>query len=398
LDAEVVGSSGESDHIMSSAPIRVGFVLHVMQVAGAEMLVAETIRRLGARIEPIVFCLDSIGALGEQLKAEGVPVVAYNRRAGLDLSVSWRMAKDLRSRGIQVVHAHQYTPFFYGSLAARLVNPRPQIIFTEHGRHYPDVTSLRRRLANKLIFDRLADRVNAVCEFSARSLADKDGFRPDRIEVIPNGIDPGRYGAVSDVATERIRLGLEPHRKYIACVARFHPVKDHETLLRAFAIVAAMREDVDLLLVGDGLLRPILQQRVHHLGLTGRVRFLGVRHDVAQLLRVVDIFTLTSVSEAASITLLEAMAAGRPVVVTAVGGNPELVRDGVDGMLAPRGDAEAIASAFCKILENDGFARRLGLSGAERVQAGFLLDQTVNRYYQLYSGDSSSSISERKAS
>src|SRR5688572_29389111 len=356
---------------MSSAPIRVGFVLHVMQVAGAEMLVAETIRRLGARIEPIVFCLDSIGALGEQLKADGVPVVAYNRRAGLDLSVSWRMAKDLRSRGIQVVHAHQYTPFFYGSLAARLVSPRPQVIFTEHGRHYPDTTSLRRRVANKLLFDRLADRVNAVCEFSARSLAEKDGFRADRIEVIPNGIDPVRYGAVSDMAAERVRLGLETGRKYIACVARFHPVKDHQTLLRAFAMVASVRDDVDLLLVGDGLLRPILQQQVHHLGLTGRVRFLGVRHDVAQLLRVVDTFTLTSVSEAASITLLEAMAAGRPVVVTAVGGNPEIVRDNVDGFLAPRGDASAIARALLRVLGDDSLAAAMGRAGRERVRSHF---------------------------
>ena len=382
---------------MAAPAIRVGFVMHAMQVAGAEVLVAETIRRLGARIEPTILCLDSVGVLGDQLSSEGVPVIAYNRRAGLDLGVSWRMARDLRARRIQVVHAHQYTPFFYGALAARLTTPRQQIIFTEHGRHYPDVTSFKRRLINRLLFDRLADRINAVCEFSAKSLADKDGFRADRIEVIPNGIDPIRYTASSDLASERQRLGLEPDRKYIACVARFHPVKDHRTLLQAFELVTRQYDEVDLLLIGDGLLRPVLQQQVHQLGLGGRVRFLGVRHDVADLLRVIDIFTLTSVSEAASITLLEAMAAARPVVVTAVGGNPELVRDGIDGLLAPRGDAQAIASNLMALLGDGAMARRFGESGAARVHEGFLLDQTIGRYYGLYS-EAGVTTGERRAS
>lgn len=383
---------------MDHQPIRVGLVLHVMQVAGAEMLVAETVRRLRGRVDPTIFCLDAVGPLGEQLQSEGVPVIAYGRKAGLDLSVSWRMAKDLRARGIQVLHAHQYTPFFYGALAARVTSPRPQVIFTEHGRHFPDVTSFKRRLANRLVFDHLADRVNAVCEFSARSLSEKDGFRPDRIEVIPNGIDAIRYAGNVDVPSERRRLGLDIDRRYIACVARFHPVKDHLTLLKAFAMAAREEPDVDLLLVGDGLLRPALQDQVHRLGLTGRVRFMGVRHDVAELLRVVDIFALTSVSEAASITLLEAMAAARPVVVTAVGGNPEAVRDGVDGLLAPRGDAGGIASALLRLLRDPAYARKLGASGAERVQANFLLDQTIDRYYRLYAGEQLSEVAQRKAS
>jgi len=368
-----------------TAPIRVGFVLHVMQVAGAEVLVNETIRRLGLRIDPVVFCLDAIGVLGERLLADGVPVIAYGRRPGLDLSVSRRMAADIRSRRIDVVHAHQYTPFFYSAIAARLSSPRPRVIFTEHGRHYPDIVSSKRRWINRAIFDRLADDVNAVCEFSARSLAEKDGFRGERIHVIPNGIDAPQYGPSSDVTGLRMKLGLDPSRKYVACVARFHPVKDHRTLIAAFASVAAAHQDADLLLVGDGALRAELEQQCRDLGLSSRVRFLGVRHDVADLLRAADVFALTSVSEAASITLLEAMGSGLPVVVTRVGGNPEIVREGVDGYLAPRGDAKAIASALLRLLDEPDRATELGASGAARVQSTFRLDQTVNKYYELYS-------------
>jgi glycosyltransferase involved in cell wall biosynthesis len=379
------------------APVRVGFVLHVMQVAGAEVLVAETIRRLGSRIDPVILCLDTIGALGERMQGEGIPVIAYHRKAGLDLGVSWRMASDIRTHRLEVLHAHQYTPFFYSALAARLCRPRPRVIFTEHGRHYPDVVSGKRRSANRWLFDRLADRVNAVCEFSAKSLAEKDGFRPDRIEVIPNGIDLPKYAATTDAARLRAQLGLDPARKYVACIARFHPVKDHRTLLKAFDEVARSRPDTDLLLVGDGPLRGELEALTSELGLGGRVHFLGVRDDVADILQVVDVFALTSVSEAASITLLEAMAAARPVVVTAVGGNPEIVRGGVDGLLAPRGDAPAIASALLRILGDDGFARVLGSAGADRVREHYQLDTTLARYDALYSAEASRPVHRAEA-
>ena len=385
---EVAASQGQGLTKASdrTQPVRVGFVLHSMQVAGAEVLVAETIRRLRGRIEPVVFCLDEVGALGDRVRGEGVEVLVLGRRPGLDLTIIPRMARAIRSRQLQVLHAHQYTPFFYGALAARLSGVGPRVVFTEHGRHYPDVVSAKRRLANRLVFDRLADRVNAVCAFSARSLVECDGFRSKRIEVIENGVDLTKYGRPADARALRVRLGLDPERRYIANVARFHPVKDHPTLLRAFLEVSRARADVDLLLVGDGSLRGELEALANDLGVAARVRFLGVRNDVADVLRAVDLFALTSVSEAASITLLEAMAAGLPVVVTAVGGNPELVRDGIDGLLAPRGDHHAIAAAMLRLLGDADLARAMGRAGAERVRTQFRIDRTIERYYELYVG------------
>src|SRR5688500_4857436 len=109
-------------------PIRIGFVVHVMQVAGAEVLVAETIRRLGSSLDPVIFCLDAIGPLGEQLQAEGVPVVSFARRPGRDWRVAGRLAGELGRRRIEVVHAHQYTPFFYSALARALRGGRPALL------------------------------------------------------------------------------------------------------------------------------------------------------------------------------------------------------------------------------------------------------------------------------
>ena len=364
--------------------LRVGFVLHIMQVAGAEVLVREIIHQLADRIDPFVLCLDGIGPLGESLQAENIPVIHLHRRPGRDWGVVGRMADCIRRHRIEILHAHQYTPFFYSALARVRCLGKPRLIFTEHGRHYPDHVSRRRRWMNRLLLRRLATAVNACCHFSARALADVDGFSLPSVEVIENGIDLRRYAPRADRAALRHSLGLDPARRYVGCVARFHPVKDHAMLLRGFAAVAQARPDVDLLLVGDGPLRADLQRQAAELGVVDRVRFLGVRSDIPDLLQALDVFALTSVSEAASLTVLEAMASRLPVVVTAVGGNPEMVRQEVDGLLVPRGDDRALASALLRVLDDPAFGHHLGEAGRARVEQHYQLANTVDRYGRLY--------------
>ena len=366
------------------APIRVGFVVHAMQVAGAEVLIRETVRRLGDAIRPTVFCLDRVGAIGEEMSAQGVPVVCFNRRPGWDFSVSRELARAATHRGIEVLHAHQYTPFFYAALAKPFIRPAPALILTEHGRHYPDNVSPPRRAINRLILDRLADEVNACCRFSADALSRIDGFAGNRIGVIENGIDLARYTPTADKAALRESLGLDPARRSVVHVARHHPVKDQATLIRAFALAAPDVPDADLLMVGDGPLRDDLTALAASLGVAHRVKFVGVQANVNDWLRASHLFALTSVSEAASLTLLEAMASGLPVVVTEVGGNPEIVRAGVDGLLFPRGDAVAGAECLRRLLRDPDLAARLGASGRARVAERYQLHQTVEAYHRLY--------------
>jgi glycosyltransferase involved in cell wall biosynthesis len=259
------------------------------------------------------------------------------------------------------------------------------VIFTEHGRHFPDVVSRKRRLLNRILFDRLADEVTAVCEFSARSLAVNDGFDGSRIRVVPNGIEVDRYRRRESQRELRTRLGWPVERRYVTSVARFHPVKDHATLVNGFAAVARTRSDVDLMLAGDGELREDLERQVETLGLAGRVTFLGVRRDVPDLLMASDVFTLSSLSEASSLTLLEAMASGLPVVVTDVGGNPELVRQGVDGLLVPRRDPVALGAALLRLLNDPALSASMGQAASARVAQEFDLGKTNDRYAALYS-------------
>jgi len=355
-----------------------------MQVAGAEVLVAETIRQLRAKVRSTIFCLDAIGSIGEKLQSEGIKVICLNRKSGRDWGLGRRLAAAAKAENIDVMHAHQYTPFFYAALARIVCNANYRLILTEHGRHYPDHVSGLRRSVNHLLLSRYADSINACCQFSADALANNDGFQCKAIDVIENGIDFQRYQKLMAKKTLRQNLGFSPDKRYIACIARFHPIKDHVTLINAFAQLVKEFPDVDLLLVGDGPERSALSRLCTDLNLGDRVQFLGIRADVAEILQAVNVFALTSLCEAASLTILEAMASGLPVVVTDVGGNPEMVRDGIDGFLAPRQDAQVIAQALRKLLNQPETAQKMGEAGRTRVQQYYSLSRTIDRYHQLY--------------
>lgn len=367
-----------------NGPIRVGFIVHIMQVAGAEVLVRETVRRLAGKIAPTVFCLDAVGQIGEEMSRAGTELVCFDRKPGRDWGVSRRLAAALEERKIEVVHAHQYTPFFYAALALPLCSFRPKLILTEHGRHYPDRVSPLRRAVNRLVLDRLANAVTACCRFSAEGLTRTDGFAGARIEIVENGIEVDAYEPASNKTLAKEDVGLDPSRKYIVHVARHHPVKDQPTLLRGFALAAPNLPDVDLLMVGGGPLRGELENLAIELRIVDRVKFLGIRSDIPDLMRAADVFALTSLSEAASLTLLEAMASGLPVVVTEVGGNPEIVRREREGLLFPRGDAAGCAAAFRRLFEEPALAERLGGAGRARAQERYQLSRTVEQYYRLY--------------
>lgn len=361
--------------------LRIGFCLHAMQVAGAEVLVSQIIHRLKDHIDPTIFCLDSIGQLGEELQSQGIPVVVLNRKPGLDIAMARRYANELNQRQIQLVHAHQYTPFFYTALARFRGANRTKILMTEHGRHYPDQVSSKRRLVNRWFLTRYADHSTACCRFSAQALEQNDGFR--NVEVLYNGIDLSHHPARksdSERAELRTRLGMRADHKYIVCIARFHPVKDHPTLLQGFAELAKAEPNVRLLLVGKGPDEDSLRALASDLGIADRIEFWGVRRDISDILQAADVFSLTSVSEAASITLLEAMANGCPVAITDVGGNGEHITHGEHGLLSPRGDHQSLASNLKQLIHEPEVAQRLATSARARVQSQFQLSKAIDRY------------------
>lgn len=371
---------------MTTHPIRLGFCVHKMQVAGAEVLIDRMLTYFGDAIEPTIFCLDAIGAIGERLRSEGRDIVVLDRQPGVDWSVPGRYAKELDARGIEVLHAHQYTPFFYSALAKRKCRTaRPKLFFTEHGRHYPDKVNWKRRMANMLVLARYADSIGACSRFSADAVVKVDGF--PRCSVILNGVPLEKFrrrGTLEERKALRRSLGLDEARPVVVCVARFHPVKDHMTLLKAWKIVADRHPDAQLLLLGEGEERPRLEEWIRNEGIGGSVRFLGARSDVQDFLQCVDVFALTSLSEASPLTLLEAMACSCPAVVTDVGGNAEHVEHGVEAFLAPRGDEKRVAECLHQLLASAELRETMGAAGRKRIEAQFSLEHCLEQYGREY--------------
>lgn len=384
---------------MSTQRPVIAHVLHRLYLAGAEVLAAALARQLKDQFEFIFLCLDETGPLGEELAAEGFHVVDLKRQPGVDLAVAKRIKKINREKNVQLLHAHQYTPFFYASFSRGFIRRRPRVMFTEHGRHYPDIRKTKRVFANKMLL-RSSDRVTAVGKFVKQALVKNEGIADKRIEVIYNGIDTDKFTLDTDGSlrsSARASLGIDPQRLVVLQVARFHSVKDHETAIRAFHVaVQALKQPQSqsqtssqsqpplLLLAGDGDHKEKMESLVETLGIADCVQFLGVRSDVPNLMAAAELFILSSLSEGVSVTLLEAMGAGIPIAATDVGGNTEVVGHGQSGLLSPRQDYESLGQNIATLLRDESMRKQMGAAGRERLLATFTEQAMHKRYAELY--------------
>jgi glycosyltransferase involved in cell wall biosynthesis len=358
-------------------------LLHSLHVGGAEMLAARLARQLKDQFRFLFVCLDSLGTLGEELRAEGFPVEVLGRRSGLDGRLVWRLSRLLRRERVGLVHAHQYTPFSY-ALLARLFYRRPAILFQEHGRHWPDYPRRKRMLFNRLMLQG-RDRVVGVGAAVREALIQNEGLPAERVAVIYNGIDLDRFREARKHREEvRRELGLGASDLVLLQIARLDYLKDHATAIRTVERVGRQRPEVRLLLAGEGPERGKIEDLVAERGLADQVRLLGLRTDVARLLGAADVFLLTSISEGIPLTLIEAMAAGLPVVSTDVGGVAEVVAAEQTGLLAPAGDDAALAACLLRLAGAAALCQQLGQQGRERAAALFAESQMHAAYCRLY--------------
>ncbi len=350
---------------------------------GTERLVIELSKQLHAKHGMAVCCLDEPGAWASELTEIGIPVFSLEREKGFSPELGRRIAALASEQGADVLHCHHYSPFVYGAVA-RLWQPL-RVVFTEHGRAHDGPPSWKRKFANQ-VFGRIPASIHAVSEDLKRHLV-KEGFAPDRIDVIYNGIDPGGRPTAAEREAARAALGCAPTELVIGAVGRLDPVKDLPTLLEAFARVTSAHATARLVLIGDGPERARLESLVHERDLGGRVSLAGYRRDVRALLPGLDLYVNSSIFEGVSLTILEAMAAGLPVVATAVGGTPEVVSDGVTGRLVPARQPMTLAHAISTLLSNQTMARSFATQGRARVEQRFSLNRMVQSYAAIYRGE-----------
>ncbi|TWT51911.1 glycosyltransferase [Allorhodopirellula solitaria] len=357
-------------------------LLHSLSVGGAEILASQYAERSREMARTVFVCLEELGDLGERLRGAGAEIEVFRRQPGFDYRLTRDLASFFRDQMVDVVHAQQYTPFFYAALS-RLPRGGPPILFTEHGRTYPDYRRPKRVLANKFLLRR-SDRVAAVGEQVKRALVANEGIESKRIEVIYNGIDVAAFRRDTGKRSEvRRELGLQESDLAVMQVARLNQLKDHLTAVRAWHRLSSC-PSIRLFLVGEGEERAAIEKMIGELKLQRTVTLLGTRTDVPRLLNGADVFLMTSVSEGIPLTLIEAMANGLPCVSTSVGGISEVIVDGQTGLLSAAGDDLAISVNVQCLASSAEQRQRLGAAGRERAERLFSDRVMHDAYHRLY--------------
>jgi glycosyltransferase involved in cell wall biosynthesis len=349
--------------------LQVTHVVGQLRTGGMEKLLVELARHADRdRFDLRFVCLEDRGPVADEIEACGWEAVCLGCRPGLRPGTVWRLSRQFIRGCADVVHTHNNAPLIYGAPAARLAGVSA-VVHTRHGRS-PEA-GRRQRTAVRLA-SLLASRVVCVSEDSGR-LSAAEGIAGRKLTVIRNGIDTARF----------TYLGPAPDGP-VVMVGRLVPAKGVDTLLRAAAIVVRQQPEFRLEIAGDGEARPGLEALSAELGLGEHVRFVGNIGDVPGLLARASAVVLPSLSEGISLTLLEAMARGLPVVATRVGGNPEVVEDGVTGRLVPASDPDALAAALLSVWPASDCTREMGRAGRERVERLFDVRRMVAEYETLY--------------
>lgn len=369
--------------------LRVLHLITTMPVGGAESLILTTIRELDSQaFTSVICCIQDKGPLGEETERQGIPVVALGRmqRKGFDRRVVGDLVSRIRRERIDVIHCHLHHAALYGRLAAR--RARIPSVVTVHNVYAKP--KWHRRLLNRWLAKSTA-RVVAVSAAVGEDVLRYDRIDPERLMVIPNGIDLARAQSALTKEEARQRLGLPPDAQVIGCVGRLEAQKGHRFLLEALAALRTCPRGLAHpagnpypLIVGDGGELGALRQSVAELGLDDRVRLLGTRRDIADILRALDLFVLPSLWEGLPLALLEAMAAGVPVIASQVGGVGEVLEGGECGVALPAGDIAALSAAIGDLLSDTERRCALGQRGAERVKQRYSAQAMVARLADIY--------------
>jgi glycosyltransferase involved in cell wall biosynthesis len=361
--------------------------ISVFEVGGTERQFLYLTRNLDrSQFDLRMACLKKSGALLNEAEGLNVPIWEYKANSLYPHKAAvhqYRLARDIRKHGIQVVHGYGCDPTMFTVPAARLAGRCIAVVSVRDLGSY--LKPLKRR-AHTLACN-FSDCVIANSG-AARSWLVESGVNPELIQVIPNGIEVDEAPEPLADFPIRRQMGMDRNAPLVAVVCRLDRRKGLEYFLEAAAAVARRIPASRFLVVGDSNVEPgyclELKNRAKAIGLGNNVWFTGMRHDVPQLLREVTLAVVPSLTESFSNSLLEAMAAGLPVVATKVGGNPEVVEDGKTAILVPSRDAECLARAMIQVVESPELATSLGHAGRERALKYFSIHAVLGRTQDLY--------------
>lgn len=367
---------------------RVPLIAHIVYslgTGGLENGLVHLINRIPPdRYRHAVVCLTESGPFAQRIVRPGVEVISLGGGQGHDFRLYWKLWRVLRSLGPTIVHTRNLATLEAQIPAFFL--PGVKTIHGVHGRDIFDLEGRNRRynLLRKMLRP-LVGRYITVSRDLRDWLIRAIGVPPGKVVQIYNGVDHERF-APGPVPARLAPAGFLPEGALvIGTVGRLAGVKDQASLLEAFQrLVSRHPAPLRLVIAGDGPLRPSLEAQARKLGIASQVWITGDRNDVPEILRLFDLFALPSLGEGISNTILEAMASGLPIVATRVGGNPELVTEGENGLLVPSGDPAALAAALARLLGDPALRVAMGKAGRQRIETTFSWNRAVAGYLAVY--------------
>ena len=334
-----------------------------------------------------ILCFNGYDPLYKQeLERLNIEVVFLQRQGRYDISFFWKMRQQLRQWGTDVIHAHSGCVF--NTILCACLARVPVKVVTEHGLpFFADgrvmETSFKSRLENKFV-GWCADSLVAVSDEIRDDLLKRFPTCSRKVETIINGIDVDLYNKARKERRQPDNFSLPDDALTVGSVGRLVPIKNYPCLIRACAKLKNRFPNMHLLLVGDGPERQRLERLISDLDMKKRVTILGVRNDIARILPFMDIFVLPSLTEGTSISLLEAQAAGLPAVVTNVGGNPHVVKDGINGLLVDVNNIEQLTCALDQLFDSSSKRNEIGEAAYVRVRDDYDILVMTSKYSQLY--------------
>ena len=377
--------------VIPAKKIRVAYVVHTFDMGGLERCIAHLSNHLDrCHFHPLVICLNRNGDAARWVSASDVEIIELHKRGGNDLRVVGRLAQALRRHKVDWIHSHNWGTLVESVLARKLAHT-PHHLHAEHGMELADIRLGGFHKSLRAIFTRWAllttSEIVTVADSVRKRLVERLRIPSARIRLLSNGVE---VAAVAPTARQNLRqsLGIPDHHQVIGSVGRFAPVKNFGALVDAFYHLNRQTVPSSLVLVGDGPTRAAIMQQAQALGLEKSVHFVGQQSSVGDWLSALDIYVNCSLSEAMSLSILEAMGMGLPMVVTDVGDNARLV-GGTSGCgtIVPPDDTPALSAALTELTRSP---RRLGemkTIALRRYQREYTTGTMVGRYAQLYSAN-----------
>jgi len=372
--------------VVSSEPIRVLHVVSTFAIKTDTIWLSQLLSRCSReRLDSSIACMYGGGPMQRRFSDLGVPTFQLHAPRGISPSGLWQLLRLVRRVRPQVLHTHLLRADLYGGLAGRLSGV--PVVLTSQYALFPCARAVKRR--SDRVLDRLcrlfATDALAVSEAVRRDLIDRVGWPSDRVHTVRTGLDFDAWPSNLPVGMQwRKSWGIDTDSPLIVTVARLSYEKGLEVLVEAAALVSSEFPNARFLIVGEGPAAGSLAEQIAQLDLKGVVHLAGFHQDVPSILSAADLFVLPSHMEGLPNAVLEAFAAGLPVVASAVGGLPEAVEHERTGLLVPPGDAPALAAAVCRLLREPQFARLVARQGSQAAREKFSLQRVARIYAALY--------------